>query len=494
MERSFCGKHWALLGALTLSAFGVIAVGVGPAEAKEAPVRPLLAGAAMTDITPALGVSLAGYMNDRKAAYIHDELHARCLMLDDGTTRIAIVLVDNCLIPRSITDEAKRLTNQAIALPVDHLLIAATHSHTAACVTPVFQSDPDPEYCRFLTVRIADAVRLAAAHLEPAEIAWGVGQVPDEVHCRRWKMKAGTVPPDPFGHTTDQVRMNPPVGSSDLIEPAGPTDPEVSFIAVRACGVGSHAARPIALFANYSLHYVGGEGGAGHVSADYFACFAERITELLNADHLEPPFVGIMSNGTSGNINNIDFQHKRPAKKPYEQMRFVADKVAKEVYRVSLDLKWHAIVSLDAMQEEIELGVRKPTTDEVAEAKARLARLGGAPLQAMPDIYARETVLMADYPATVKIIVQALRIGEVGIAAIPCEVFSETGLALKHESPMKPTFTVELANGYNGYLPTREQHALGGYETWRGRSSYLAVDADERIRAAALELLQRIRK
>jgi hypothetical protein len=449
--------------------------------------KQFLAGAATSNITPPLGVSLAGQMNDRKAAYVHDELHARCLMLDDGSTRLAIVLVDSCMVPRSIVDDAKRQVDQAIALPPDHLLIAATHSHTAACATPVFQSDPDPEYCRFLATRIADSVRLAAANLVPAEAAWGAGHVPDEVFNRRWKMKPGTIPPDPFGHTTDQVKMNPPVGNPDLIEPAGPTDPEVPFIAVRARG-----GRPIALLANYALHYIGGEAGPGHVSADYFACFAESIARLLDAERLDPPFVGILSNGTSGDINNIDFRNPRPPQPPHERMHYVADKVAREVQRVYRGLQWRPWVSLAAAQEKIELGVRRPTAEEVAEAKARLTKAPASNLQSIPDIYARETILLAEYPATTAIIVQALRIGDVGIAAAPCEVFCETGLAIKRESPFRPTFTIELANGYNGYLPTRAQHALGGYETWRARSSYLAVDAEEHIRSTALGLLRRV--
>ena len=74
-----------------------------------------------------------------------------------------------------------------------------------------------------------------------------------------------------------------------------------------------------------------------------------------------------------------------------------------------------------------------------------------------------------------KVVLQALRIGDLGICAIPCEVFVEIGLELRKKSPLKQTFTIELANGYNGYLPTPEQHKLGGYETWRARSSYLEV-------------------
>jgi hypothetical protein len=74
----------------------------------------------------------------------------------------------------------------------------------------------------------------------------------------------------------------------------------------------------------------------------------------------------------------------------------------------------------------------------------------------------------------------------------PCETFVETGLAIKQASPLQPTFTIELANGYNGYLPTPEQHALGGYETWRAKSSYLAVDAEPLVRGKQLELLWKV--
>lgn len=75
-----------------------------------------------------------------------------------------------------------------------------------------------------------------------------------------------------------------------------------------------------------------------------------------------------------------------------------------------------------------------------------------------------------------------------GIVAIPCEVFAEIGLEIKRRSPLQPTFTVELANGCDGYLPTPEQHALGGYETWRATSSYLEVEASRQITIAVVEM------
>ena len=95
-------------------------------------------------------------------------------------------------------------------------------------------------------------------------------------------------------------------------------------------------------------------------------------------------------------------------------------------------------------------------------------------------------------PPTLPITLQAFRIGDLGIGSVPNEVFAETGLAIKKHSPFKATFTIELANGYGGYLPTPEQHTLGGYETWAARSSFLEVDAEPKIRADILALLQRL--
>jgi hypothetical protein len=114
-------------------------------------------------------------------------------------------------------------------------------------------------------------------------------------------------------------------------------------------------------------------------------------------------------------------------------------------------------------------------------------------LQTLPEVYARETVLLAKYPASVKALLQAIRVGDLGIVSSPCETFVEIGLEIKKKSPFKHSFTIELANGYNGYLPTPEQHKLGGYETWRARSSYLEVNAATRITATLLELLGQVK-
>ena len=445
------------------------------------PAQKFYAGAATSNITPALGVSMNGGMHDRAATHIHDELHARCLVLDDGQTRIGIVVCDSCMIPAHVLDRAKHMAHEHTELPPDRMLISATHTHSAPTTAGVFQSEPDEEYIEFLVLRIADGLRRATNNLAPARVGWGAGREPSQVFNRRWRMKPGTIPPDPFGGTADQVKMNPPRSSADLLEPAGPVDSEVAMLAVT-----TPEGRPVALLANYSLHYVGGVSG-GHCSADYFAMFADRMAELLKADRLDPPFVAIMSNGTSGNINNIDFRQASSRQAPYEQMRKVAHVVAAEAHRAYQQIRFYDHVPLDMQEKRLELGRRLPSPQEVARAKIILGGGTGPQLRRVEEIYARETVLMSQWPDSIQTVVQALCVGELGIAAIPCEVFVETGLAIKSESPFESAFTIELANDYCGYLPTIEHHKLGGYETWRARSSFLEVEAEPKIRRAVLE-------
>jgi neutral ceramidase len=443
------------------------------------------AGAATSNITPDLGSSINGGFQDGKAAYIHDELHARCLALDDGTTKLVLVVADSCVIGRGIFDEAKKMVNEATGLPMENMMMSATHSHSCGTAQAVGQSEPNPMYQRFIARRIADGVRRSLNNLAPAKIGHGVVDVPQQVFNRRWKMKPGGIPPTPLGVTTDQVKTNPGINNPNLLEPAGPTDPQVSFISVQTTD-----GKPIALYANYSLHYDGGVG-PGHISADYYGVFAGRVGELIGAEHQDPPFVGIMSNGTSGDINNIDFRGGQAKEGPYGRIQIVANDVAQAVAGAVKSMKHQDWVPLAVAQKEITLGLRIPTKDEVTKAREVTKQSNLFPRMAtMEQVYARETVLLSDFPKEVSAPLQIMKIGDLRVSAIPAEVFVEIGLELKKYHT--PTFTVSLANAYHGYLPTPEQHALGGYETWRARSSCLEVDASTKIVAGLEELFAKL--
>ncbi|MEA1952072.1 MAG: hypothetical protein U9N87_11850, partial [Planctomycetota bacterium] len=362
----------------------------------------------------------------------------------------------------------------------------ATHTHTAPRARDFPARKADPKYVEQITQGIVEAVTKAKQNLEPAEFGRGSVDVPEEVFNRRWFMKPGGIVASPFFETIDKVRMNPPRGGKLLDRAAGPTDPEVSFVSLRSAD-----GRPIALLANYSLHYVGGIPPKG-VSADYFGEFAKLVEKRLGVEaDGQPQFVAIMSNGTSGDINNINFPHPRKKAGHFERMRAVAGRVAGAVTDTYPSVKHRRDVTLAMAQKTLKLNRRRPTPELVAKAKKMLSAENQKPISVYAKLYATRTLSLNEPPYTEELILQAARIGDLGITAIPCEVFAETGLDIKKKSPLADTFTIELANGHYCYLPTPRQHALGGYETWLG-TCILEIEASEKIKAVLYDLLDRI--
>ena len=486
-----------IVGVAALFAFGASAA-AQPAPPKKAPAgksapgaKVFKAGAAISNISPQLGGGIVGGWSAPPANHIHDELHVRCLALDDGTTRLAFAVVDSVGVSREVFDAAKRLIHAATGLAPEHTMMSATHTHSAVSsgsASAPASGNPLGDYRTFLTRRIADGVRRAINNLEPARIGWGAGQVPQHVFNRRWLLKDGKTAVNPFGGQ-DLAVMNPG-GRKDLFKPAGPTNPEVYFLSIQ-----STSGRPIALLANYWLHYVGGVG-ANDISADYFGVFCDRIQQLLGADRQDPPFVGILANGPCGDVNNNNYTPGAPPGPKYaryEKMRAVANDVAQEVMRVHRTLQHRDWVELGSAQAEPELQMRHPTPEMVQRAREILARPATVSPGHLREVdYARRTMAAKDWPEKVSIVLQTFRLGGLGIAAIPFETFTETGLAIKAKSPFKDTFTIELANGSNGYLPTPEQHELGGYETWLG-TNRVEKEATRKIEAKVLELFARVK-
>ena len=441
--------------------------------------RVFQAGAATADITPPLGELVVGGFIPFPATAVHDQLQSRCLVLDNGQTQIAFVICDNLGISREVYDRARLIIAQETEFPVENILMAATHTHSA---TRVQTDNYRPQIVR----GIADSVRLAVDNLKPARIGWGRIDEPSEVFNRRWHVTDSSLLKNPFGGI-DQVRMNPPRNHAALIEPAGPTDPEISFLSLQATN-----GCPIALLANYSLHYVGGVN-KGDVSADYFGIFCNRIAELLGATSTQPLFVGMLSNGTSGDVNNIDFRDSGEKYEPYEKMNQVAELVAKRVKAAHDQIKLYDWVPLNSVVRELKLQFLKP--DEIMQKYMGevLAKPKTSPQYHQYERnYAERVQRLLVGPDEVTVPLQAVRVGEVGIAAIPFEVFAETGLEIKDRTPFTHAFTIELANDYHGYLPTPNQHELGGYETWMGTSK-VQLDASELIKHTILDMMNNLK-
>ena len=457
------------------------------------PDKPVFrAGAATSNITPSIGSPVRGRSSRPEATHVHDELHARCLVLDDGQAKLALVVCDLRHMSAEVAANAKQIIQQSTGIPPECVLISATHTHTSSGARlEEREGQPYYDYSAFLTRRIADGVLRAVNQLEPARIGWGVAEEPSQVFNRRWFLKASRGPIYGAHDNIEQVDTNP--GYTGLLNPAGPVDPQITFLTVQ-----STAGKPIALFASYGLHYVGGVA-AGAISADYFAVFADRVGELLGADRQDPPFVGIMANGTSGDVNNLErYSDEELAKRgpqskkrylPYEKAREVADLCAAKVMEVHRTLKWHDHVKLSSVQRTLTFARRYPTKAEVAWAEGVKAKKIKPMSTSRYSTYS--TVLAyasPEMPPTIDVIVQTHRVGDLAIAAMPFEVFAEIGLELKQRSPIRPLMNISIANGSHGYLPTPEQHRLGGYETWIGVNQ-VELDASVKMVDALIEML-----
>jgi neutral ceramidase len=447
------------------------------------------AGAAKVDITPPLGTLINGDFVMHYARWVHDPLFARALILERGQTVVALVVVDICAMRKEFLDEVKRLITSHTAIPAEHILVSSTHTHAAGSVESLLLGAADLPYRQKLPGLILEAVRQAKQKLQPAKIAFGQVDAPEHVVCRRFYMKQGYAAPNPVTGGLDKVKTNPFGDESQIDRRVAPTDPQVSYLAVQGTN-----GEWISLLANFSLHYVG-DWENGTITADYFGVFADKLQEKLKATD---GFVGMMSNGTSGEANIWDFlAPDRYPKGFFAKSRLIGEDIAEKVFQSLKNVGWQTAPSLSARYKELAVPVRKPSSTEVEEAKKIVAETQYETLQTIdPDglrrLYAREQVLLAEYPDTVDFPVQAIKIGDGVVGGLGGEFFAETGLWLKENSRLRHYFTIGLANGYVGYVPPAQEIEKGGYETWRCRTSYLEENAEVDIRTALLHLMQQL--
>ncbi|HEY6227153.1 MAG TPA: PVC-type heme-binding CxxCH protein, partial [Verrucomicrobiae bacterium] len=168
-----------------------------------------------------------------------------------------------------------------------------------------------------------------------------------------------------------------------------------------------------------------------------------------------------------------------------------AREIAEETVAAYRTIKFQDWVSLAVEESNLKLNYRTPDEERLEWARKMAASLGGRLPQTQPEIYALEAIYLHDRPVT-ELVLQAIRIGDVGIAAIPNEVFGVTGLKIKGRSPLQLTINVELANGAEGYIPPPEQHKLGGYTTWPARTAGLEEFAEPKIVDELVDLLETV--
>ncbi len=437
------------------------------------------AGAAVVDVTPEkLPVFVNGGMRSRSLSEINTRVNARAIALSDGNTRIAIVVVDSCMMPRPLLDEVKENASKKTGIPTNHILISATHTHSAPASMSCLGTDADPNYVPFLKKKIVEAIELSFTKLQPAKIGFAKADAAEFTALRRWIRRPGKIINDPFGNPTGRANMHSGSVWDNVTGESGPEDPDLSLISIQ-----SISGKPIAVLANFSMHYFGDRD----ISADYFGLFSEGLKDKIAKD---ADFVGIMSHGCSGDIWRRDYTKPDQwnAKQTIHEFANGLLGIALQTYE---KIEYRQDVDLAMSERRMTLKYRVPDAQRLQWAKKIMEKVVDRLPTTTEEVYAREQIILHERQQT-EIVMQGIRIGNIGIATTPNETYAITGLKIKAASPLEHNIVIELANGGDGYIPPPEQHLFGGYNTWAARSAGLEVTAEPKIAEACIELLEKV--
>jgi neutral ceramidase len=433
-------------------------------------------GVAAVDITPPLGIPMAGYYHARGADGVLDPLWSKAMVIEQEGERVALVVLDIISVTRALTDQARADIEKTTGLRGSSVMISATHAHTGPELANRSkhgdemggQSQLAVEYTQRLPELIADSVRLANERLQPASLSRARGRCEHLAYNRRYYMRDGTVGWNPG-------KLNP-----NIVMPAGPTDPEVGVLLAEvpnATGPG----QSIATYVNFAMHP--DTTGGSKISADWPGALSRVMSGYHGSNHIT-----LVANGTCGNLNNFDFFWKWPNSGPFEQNRIAAI-LGAAIFQAYKDLQPLLVGPLRVRSETIELSLPEITVQQVEAAKQIIANThddGGTNFMNLVRAHRTLNVdSLAGRPHRAE--VQVIAMGkEVAWVGLPGEVFVELGLAIKKRSPFPLTFVLELANDNLGYIPDRRSYAEGNYEP---ESTLCAAGSGEKLVESAARIL-----
>ena len=442
--------------------------------------EPLRAGISIVDISPLqLPAIRNGGFLESSSDQIDDPLFARALVLAKGDMHVGLVVVDSCMLPRDVCDAIKDRIVEATDLPRHHIMVCATHTHSAPSTMDMcLGTRRDPAYTASAIPRIAASIVQASEKLQPARIGWGAHDDWDHTKCRRWIRRTDTMTTDPFGERTVQAMMHPGYNNREYVGPSGPVDPQFSLLSITTA-----SNQPLCLLANYSMHYYGGTRG---FSAEYFGDFSRRIEKRVTEKHGEIPFLAMLSQGTSGDLHWYDYSRDKRRQQTRQQY---TERIVERAWNTWQRIEHEEKVPLDMAEARLELTRRLPSESRLTWARKLNQARGDRRPKNKPEVYAEQAEWIEANPRE-ELVLQAMRIGDLALTAMPNEVYGITGLKLKQLSPFDLTINMSLANGAAGYIPPPEQHVLGGYTTWPARTAGLEVEAEPKIVEEVIRLLE----
>ena len=251
LDRRTFLKHSGILGTTLAMGGAVSAAGNGA----------LQAGVAAVDISPKkLPVICNGGFLEATANRINDPLHARAVVLDDGSTRLALAVVDVCILETGLCNRVRKEAAKKTGIPFENIVLSATHTHSAGSVLAALGSRRDEAYYAQIEPQLVEVIAKATSRMQPAQVGWGAAEDFEDTHCRVWIRRGDRIGADPFGEPTIRAMMHPGHQNPDYIGPCGPVDPALTLLSVQ-----TKDGKPLAVVANYSMHYF----GVAPISADY---------------------------------------------------------------------------------------------------------------------------------------------------------------------------------------------------------------------------------
>ncbi len=437
------------------------------------PEGTLRAGAASADIAADDDMVIGGGIHPGRARGQEGALRASAVVIaaNDGndagaSTReaVAIVSCDVLMIRRDYLDPAARRIEKKTGIPFANVLINATHTHHAPSTTTVHAYERSEVFCERVRDAVVAAVVKAHERMSesgPVEMLFRLGQEASVGQNSRLLLGDGTI------YWTGR--------RDDIVRPTGPFDPDLPVLAFRSLERSPAATTPLrALVFNHSTHLIGTRK-PGVRSPSFYGLAAQELEKDL-AETV------VFVSGAFGSTHNLTLGCDEMVLRMKDAIR-----------RALRKAKPLAATPIRAVRKEITYRVRR--FDEAAEDAAVVAYCTKR-IQQPESVYTvfrtMRKHLAPHQGEERRTWLQALRIGDVAIVAVPGEFFTVLGIDIKRASPFRYTAIAGVANDYIGYIPDDEAYDLGGYQVWTGYHSLVERGTGEMIVREAVRLLEEL--
>lgn len=423
----------------------------------------LKVGFGQVDITPPIGGIITG-PGAPASTGIDDPLMAKAMVVESGNRKLAIVGVDLVKIRRDLADAAIAQASQRTGIARDALLICPSHNHSSPLIPA--QGDnatANKAYIATLPKLIADSIEQANRALQPVRMSIGRSLVFEGHINRRLTSKADGLALNSWLKKLNDLQQVPQVLGTE-----GPIDPELWVARFDALD-----GKTLGMLVNFTCHPNLHDRIKTHTwSADFPGVIAEQIAQAYGKQA-----VCVFTQGCSGNIQ--------------PPVTFTADWRERAAVFARAAVK--AARSAVAVQEPIAVDYTRrdvdvPRCNPAAQRDGAITRLGWR-----PDMFENTKRTVAAMPRTLNVPVSAARIGPLGIATNPGELFVEWGLTVKKRSPFPHTIVIELTNDWIGYEPTELAFQHEGYEALAG-VNFVSLEGIQKLVDGSVNLLEELWK